>query len=161
LTDEDKKRVPRLRKNAQQRKRRRKDSALLNIYYVADFPVTDEEEKRVLRLDTARNKKHWKRYYRNQKIFLYKRRQDFISSILEGEGGSTYDAIGNAAYSEHLIELENEHDCNFNIWDVPVEEMEKVYEWIKSARWALKVATAALPSTPLLHEAAADEEEAV
>jgi len=86
--------------------------------------VTDEEEKRVLRLDTARNKKHWKRYYRNQKIFLYKRRQDFISSILEGEGGSTYDAIGNAAYSEHLIELENEHDCNFNIWDVPVEEME-------------------------------------
>ena len=33
LTDEDKKRVPRLQKNAQQRKHRRKDSALLNKYY--------------------------------------------------------------------------------------------------------------------------------
>ena len=99
LTDEEKKRVPRLRKNAQQRKRRRKDSALLNKYYKDDLPVTDEEEKRVLRLDTARNKKHWARYYRNtraardeeyyswRKIFLYKRRQDFIASILEGEGG--------------------------------------------------------------------------
>ena len=48
LTDEEKKRVPRLRKNAQQRKRRRKDSALLNKYYEDDLPVTDEEEKRVL-----------------------------------------------------------------------------------------------------------------
>ena len=85
LTDE-KKRAPRLQKNAQQRKRRRKDSALLNKYYEDELPVTDEEEKRVLRLDTAQNKKHWKRYYRNtraardeeyyswRKIFLYKRR---------------------------------------------------------------------------------------
>ena len=121
------------------------------------------------------NIKHWKCYYRNtraaqdeeyyswQYIFLYKRRQDFIASILEGEGGSTYDAIGDAAYSERLVELENEYDRNFNIWDVPVEEMEKVYERIESARWgwALKDATAALLSAPLLHEPAADEEEAV
>jgi hypothetical protein len=64
LTDEEKKRVPRLQKNAQQRKRRRKDSALLNKYY-DDLPVTEEEEKRVRQLDTARNTKHWKRYYRN------------------------------------------------------------------------------------------------
>ena len=173
LTDEEKKRVPRLQKNAQQRKRRCKDTALLNKYYGDDLPVTDEEEKRVLRLDTARNKKHWKRYYRNtraardeeyyswRKIFLYKRRHDFIASILEGEGGSTNDAIGDAAYSERLVELENEYDRNFNIYDVPVEEMEKVYERIESARWVLKDATAALPSAPLLHEPAADEEEAV
>jgi hypothetical protein len=65
LTDEEKKRVPRLQKNAQQRKRRCKDSALLNKYYEDDFPVTDEEEKRVRRLDTARIKKHWMRQNRN------------------------------------------------------------------------------------------------
>ena len=57
--------------------------------------------------------------------------------------------------------MENEYDRNFNIYDVPVEKMEKVYERIKSAHWALKDATAALPSTPLLHEPAADEKEAV
>jgi len=79
--------------------------------------------------------------YSWQKTFLYKRRQDFIASILEGEGGSTYDAIRDAAYSERLVELENEYDPNFNIWDVPVEEMEGVYEWIESAHWALKDAT--------------------
>jgi hypothetical protein len=62
LTDEEKKRVPRLQKNAQQRKRRRKDSALLKKYYEDDLPVTDEEEKRVLRLDTARIKKNLKRH---------------------------------------------------------------------------------------------------
>ena len=89
--------------------------------------MTDEEEKRVLRLDTARIKKHWKRYYRNRraarddeyyswrKTFLYKRRQDFIASILEGEWGSTYDAIRDTAYSVRLVELENEYDQNFNI----------------------------------------------
>jgi len=60
-----------------------------------------------------------------------------------------------------LVELENEYDRNFNIYDVPVEEMEEVYEWIESAHYALKDATAALPSAPLLHEPAADEEEAV
>ncbi len=60
-----------------------------------------------------------------------------------------------------MVELENEYDCNFNICDVPVEEMEKVFKQIESARWALKDATAALPSAPLLHEPAADEEEAV
>jgi len=62
LTDEEKKRVPRLQKNAQQRKRRRKDSALLKKYYEDDLPVTDEEEKRVLRLDTARIKMNLKRH---------------------------------------------------------------------------------------------------
>jgi hypothetical protein len=61
--DEEKKRVPRLQKNAQQRKRRSKDSALLKKYYEDDFlPVTDEEEKRVLRLHTARIKKNLKHH---------------------------------------------------------------------------------------------------
>ncbi len=127
----------------------------------------------VRRLDTARIKKHWMRQHHNtraardveyyvwRKSFLYKRRRDFIASILEGERGSTYDAIGDAAYSERLVELENDYDRNFNIWDVPVEEMEGVYERIESAHYALKDATAALPSAPLLHEPAADEEEAV
>ena len=50
LTDEEKKRVPRLQKNSQQRKRRHNDSALLNKYYEDDLPVMDEEEKRVRRL---------------------------------------------------------------------------------------------------------------
>ena len=46
MTDEEKKRVPRLQKNAQQCKRRRKDSALLNKYYDEEvyLPVTEEEE---------------------------------------------------------------------------------------------------------------------
>ena len=59
LTDKEKKRVPRLQKNAQQRKRRRKDSALLNKYYdeEVDLPVTEEEEKRLQQLDTARHKR--------------------------------------------------------------------------------------------------------
>ena len=48
LTDEEKKRVPRLQKNAKQCKCRHKDSAPLNKYYEDDLPVTDEEEKRVL-----------------------------------------------------------------------------------------------------------------
>ncbi len=134
--------------------------------------MTDKEEKRVHQLDTARVKKHLKRYYRNmrdarddeyytwQKSFFYERRWEFIPSILEGEGGSTYDAIGDDAYSERLVELENEYDRNFNIWDVPVEEMEEVYERIERDRWALIDATAALPSAPLLNEPAADEEEA-
>ncbi len=89
-TVKEKKRVQGLQKNAQQCKRRRKDSALLNKYYdeEVDLPVTDEEEeKRVRRLDTARIKKHWMRYHRNmraardveyyiwQKSFLYKRRR--------------------------------------------------------------------------------------
>jgi len=128
LTDEEKKRVQRLQKNAQQCKRRCKDTALwLKSFTKNAQPLTDEEEKRVLRLNTARLKKHWKRYYHNmraagdeeyyrwQKTFLYKRRQDFIASILEGEGGSTYDALGDAAYSERLVELENEYDRNFNM----------------------------------------------
>jgi hypothetical protein len=112
-------------------------------------------------------------YYSWQKSFLYKRRRDFIASILKGEGGSTYDAIGDAVYSERLVELENEYDCNFNIHDVPQEEMEDVYEWIEIAhnalrdtrieiaRNALRDATTALPSAPLLNEPAADEEDAV
>ena len=99
------------------------------------------------RLDTARNKKQWKRYYSNtraarddeyyswRKLFLYKRRQDFIASILKGEGGSTYAAIGDAAYSERLFELGNEYDHNlFSIFDVPVEETKEVYERIEIDR---------------------------
>ena len=67
LTDEEKKRVQRLKKNAQQRKRRRNDTVLLNKYYdeEVDLPVTEEEEKRVQQLDTARHKTNWKRVYRN------------------------------------------------------------------------------------------------
>jgi hypothetical protein len=162
LTDEEKKRVQRLQKNAQQRKHRRKDTALLNKYYdeEVDLPVMEEEEKRVRQLDTARNKKHWKRYYRNtraarddeyyswRKMFLHKRRQDFIASILKGEGGSTYDAVGDAAYCERLVELENEYDRNFSLSlsAIPVEEMEEVYERIENDCYALRDATAALAS---------------
>ena len=103
LTDEEKKRVQRLKKNAQQRKRRRNDTVLLNKYY--DEEVDLPSEKRVQQLDTARNTKHWKRYYRNtraarddgyyswRKTFLHKRWQDFVASISKGEGGSTYDAV--------------------------------------------------------------------
>jgi len=143
LTDEEKKRVQRLQKNAQQRKCRRKDTALwLKSFTKNAQPLTDKEEKRVLRLVDAQIKKHWKHYYRNRraaqdveyyiwrKSFSYKRRRDFIASILEEEGGSTYDAIRDAAYSEHLVELEHDYDHNFNIWDVPVEEMEGIYQWI-------------------------------
>ena len=117
LTDEEKKRVQRLQKNAQQRKQRRKDTALLNKYYKKNAqPVTDEEKKRVRQLDTVQIKKHWMRqnrntraaeedeYYSWRKTFLHKRRQDFIASILKGEGGSTYAAIGDAAYCERLVE---------------------------------------------------------
>ncbi len=43
----------------------------------------------------------------------------------------------------------------------PHEEMEDVYEWIEIARDALRDATAALASAPLLNEPAVDEEEAV
>jgi hypothetical protein len=66
-----------------------------------------------------------------------------------------------------LVELENEYDRNFNIYDVPQEEMEDVCKRIKIASDALRDArimrdaTAALPSTPLLNEPSADEEEAV
>jgi hypothetical protein len=166
--DEETKRVQRLQKNAQQRKRRRKDTALLNKYYKKNAqPVMDEEEKRVLQLVDAQSKKHLKRYYRNmraaqddeyyswQKLFLYKRRQDFIASILKGEGGSTHDAIGDAAYSVRFVELKNEYDRNFNIYNVPQEEMEDIYERIEIACDALRDATAALPSAPLLNEPAA------
>ncbi len=95
LTDKEKKRVQGLQKNAQQRKRRRKDTALLVKYYKKNAqPVMDKEEKRVLRLVDAQSKKHLKRYYRNmraarddeyyswRKSFLYKRRRDFIASTL-------------------------------------------------------------------------------
>ena len=82
---------------------------------------------------------------------------DFIASILKGEGGSTNAAIGDAAYSEHLVELGNEYDHNlFSIFDAPVEETKEVYERIKIDRDALRDATAALASAPLLNEPAAD-----
>jgi hypothetical protein len=47
LTDEEKKRVQRLQKNAQQRKHRCKDTALLNKYFdeEVDLPVTEERRK--------------------------------------------------------------------------------------------------------------------
>jgi len=45
LMDTEKKRVQRLKKNAQQCKRRRKDTSLINKYYKKNAqPVTDEEE---------------------------------------------------------------------------------------------------------------------
>jgi hypothetical protein len=67
LMEEEVKRVQRLQKNAQQRKRRRQDAALLNKYYADAVTVTDDEEKRVHRLDAARNKKYWMRYHRNMR----------------------------------------------------------------------------------------------
>ncbi len=94
-------------------------------------------------------------------MLLYKRRRDFIASILKGEGGSTYAAIGDAAYSERLVELENEYDRSFSIHDIPVEEMEEVYERMEIDRDALRDATVALASAPLLTESAPDEEQAV
>jgi len=102
-----------------------------------------------------------KHYYRNMTDARDDEYYTWRKSILEGEGGSTYDAIGDAAYSERLVELENEYDRNFNTWDVSVEEMEEVYERIERDHWALTDATAALPSAPLLNEPAADEEDAV
>jgi hypothetical protein len=60
LTDEEKKRVQQLQKNAQQCKRRCKDTSLwLKSFTKNAQPLTDEEEKRARRLDTARFKKHW------------------------------------------------------------------------------------------------------
>ena len=130
LADEEKKRVQLLKKNAQQCKRRRNDTVILLNKYdneKVDLPVTEEEEKRVQQPDTVRHKKNWKRVYRNtraawddeyyswRKTFLHKRRQDFVASILKGEGGSTYDAVGDAAYCERLVELENEYDRNFSL----------------------------------------------
>ena len=47
MTEEEKKRVQQLQKNARQRKCRRQDAALLNKYDVDAVTVTDEEEKRV------------------------------------------------------------------------------------------------------------------
>jgi hypothetical protein len=44
-----------------------------------------------------------------------------------------------------LVELENEYDCNFSIFDVPVQEMEDVYNRMIDDRNALREdATAAL-----------------
>jgi hypothetical protein len=60
-----------------------------------------------------------------------------------------------------VVELENEYDCNFSIMDVPVEEMEDVYTQMLNDHDALRDATAALASAPLLNEPATDEEEAV
>ncbi len=60
-----------------------------------------------------------------------------------------------------MVELENEYDCNFSIIDIPVEEMEDVYTQMLNDCNALRDATAALASAPLLNEPDADEEEAV
>jgi hypothetical protein len=165
LTDEEKKRVQQLQKNAQQCKRRCQDAALLNKYYVDAVTVTDKEEKRVHQLDAARNKKYWMRYHCNtmdmELVQLRaKRKHDFITSDLKGEGYSIYDAIGDDAYCEQVVELENEYDRNFSMNDVPVEEIVDVYNRILDDHITWR-ATAALTSTPLLTEPAADEEGAV
>ncbi len=130
--------------------------------------MTEEEEKKTLRLDDAGYIKNWKskcardvEYYKWRKGFLNKRRHDFITSIPKGEEGSTYDAIGDAAYMKRVAELGNEYDCNFNIKDIPVEEMEDVYTQMLNDCDALRDATAVKASTPLLNQPAADEEEAV
>jgi hypothetical protein len=62
-----------------------------------------------------------------------------------------------------LVELENEYDRNFSLSlsAIPKEEMEDVFMQIMKDRDALRDATAALASAPLLNEPAADEEEAV
>ncbi len=67
LTEEEKKRVQQLQKNAQQRKRRCQDAALLNKYYIDAVTVMDKKEKRAHRLDAVRNKKYWMRYYHNMR----------------------------------------------------------------------------------------------
>jgi hypothetical protein len=62
---------------------------------------------------------------------------------------------------KHVAEFLNEYDCNFNIKDIPVEEMEDVYTQMLNDRDALRDATAVKASAPLLNQPAADEEEAV
>ena len=59
--------------------------------------------------------------------------------------------------------MKNEYDRNLSLSlsAIPKEEMEDVYMWIMKDRDALRDATAALASAPLLNEPAADEEEAV
>ena len=86
-------------------------------------------------------------YYSWRKTFLHKRRQDFIASILEGEGGSTYDAVGDAAYCERLLELENEYDRNFSLSlsAIPKEEMEDVYVGYQTEKFTLPVLPLAVP----------------
>ncbi len=71
--------------------------------------MLEEEKKTALQLDDAQYKKNWMHcssncryawnieYYKWQKGFLNNRRRDFITSVLKGEEGSTYDAIGDAA----------------------------------------------------------------
>ncbi len=111
----------------------------------------------------SRNHRHAQdiEYYKWQKGFLNKRRRNFITSVLKDEEGSTYDAIGDAAYCERAVELKNEYDCNFSIMDKPVEEMEDEYTQMLNDCNALRDATAAPASAPLLNEPATDEEEVV
>jgi hypothetical protein len=115
LMDEEKKRVQRLQKNAQQRKCRCKDTALwLKSFTKNAHPLTDVEEKRVLQLNSAQIKKHWKRYYCNTRAagedeyyswrntFLHKRRQDWgVVPMMQSK-------------MLPIVELENEYDRNFS-----------------------------------------------
>ena len=89
-----------------------------------------------------------------------KRLHEFITSGLKGEGGTTYDAIGDAAYFERVVELENEYDCNFSIHDIPEGEIGDEYNRILDDCNTLR-ATAALAFASLLTEPAPDEEEVV
>jgi hypothetical protein len=83
---------------------------------------------------------------------LNKRRQDYINSVLKGEEGNTYDAIGDVAYCEHVVELENKYDIDFSIMDVPVEEMEDVYDLMLDCCNALRNAAAALQKSEQQHK---------
>ena len=75
---------------------------------------------------------------------IYGTHQQNITSVLKGEGVNTYDAIGNVAYCERVVELKNKYDCDFSIMDVPVEEIEDVYNLMLDRCNALRYATTAL-----------------
>ena len=132
------------------------DAELLEKY-VNGAALTDKEQKRAIQLADDRYKKNAMQRKRNrehasdieysswQKEFLNKRRQEYITSVLKGEEGNTYDAIGDVAYCECVVELENIYDLDFSILNVPVEEMEgDVYDLMLDRRYALRDAATAL-----------------
>ncbi len=135
---------------------RRQDAELLKKYVNGAALTDKEEEKRAIQLADDRYKKNAIQCKHNrehasdieyaswQKEFLNKRRQDYINSVLKGEEGNTYDAIGDVAYCECVVELENKYDIDFSIMDVPVEEMEDVYDLMLDCCNALRDAAAAL-----------------
>ncbi len=131
------------------------DAELLKKY-VNGTALTDKEEKRAFQLADDRYKKNAMQRKRNRKHasdieyaswkkeFLNKRWQDYINSVLKGEEGNTYDAIGDVAYCEHVVELENKYDLDFSIMDAPVEGMEDVYNLMLDCQDVLRYAVAAL-----------------